>query len=278
MIRRHIVLAFAAVSLITTACGAHESSPAASTQPAAQPAASADTVATRESTSPGASLAPGLRVVGVEVTADPAEITGVCPVKITFHGRITVAGGAGDVSFTWISSDGDVSPVKTIVFTGPGSTDVTSDWTVSKADVPSSSGWSSIEITDPVGAAAEARSSAHADFSFNCDDSGYEAIGFGLGGSDADCSITSPGTTFATTDRIRVDADWSPSLQAGTIVTFKLTRDGSMVDGYPAETHLTEPTKCVHGIVSPRDLPVGHYRLDVVPDTSRPIAGEFDVK
>jgi hypothetical protein len=50
----------------------------------------------------------------VDVTADPATITGVCPVKITFHGRITVAGAAGIVSFVWVSSDGDVSPVKAV--------------------------------------------------------------------------------------------------------------------------------------------------------------------
>jgi hypothetical protein len=278
MIRLQIVLALAAVSLIATACGAPARSPVASGEPSALATASADAGATSATSSPDGSAAGGLRVVGVAVTADPAEITGVCPVKIAFHGRITVAGGPGNVSFTWVSSDGDVSPVKTVAFTEPGSMDVTSDWTVSKADLPSGSGWSSIEITDPVGATAEARSSSHADFSFTCDDSGYEAIGFGLGGSDANCSITSPSTTFATTDRIRVDADWSPSLQAGTTVTFKLTRDGAMVDGYPVETHLTEPTKCVHGIVSSKDLPVGHYRLDVVPDTSRPISGEFDVK
>ena len=278
MIRRQIVLALAAVSLITTACGAHESSPAASTQPAAQPPASADTVATRESTSPGASPAPGLRVVGVDVTADPSNPIGVCPIKITFNGRITVAGGAGAVSFTWVSSDGDVSPVKTVAFTGPGSKDVTSDWTIDSAEGPKGSGWSSIQITDPAGAAAEVRSSAHADFSFTCDDSGFETIGFGLGGSDADCSIASPGTRFATTDPIRMVADYSPSLQTGTIVTFKLTRDGAMVDGYPTKITLSEPTKCVHGNISPGVLPAGHYRLDILPDTSRPIAGEFDTK
>jgi hypothetical protein len=217
-------------------------------------------------------------VVGVEVTADPAELTGVCPIKITFNGRITVAGGAGTVSFTWVSSDGDVSPVKTIAFKGPGSMDVTSDWTVGTADGPKGSGWSSIVITDPAGAAAEVRSSQHADFSFTCDDSGFETIGFGLGGSDADCSIASPGSTFTTTDPIRVVADYSPPLQSGTIVTFTLTRNGDTVDGYPRRITLKERTKCLHGSVSPGVLPVGHYRLDIVPDTSRPIAGEFDTK
>jgi hypothetical protein len=278
MVRRHIVLAVVATSLITAACGAGGPSPAASAGSTAPALASADTRAMPASASSIAGASSGLRVIGVDLTADPAEITGVCPVKITFNGRITVAGGAGDVSFVWVSSDGDVSPVKTVSFTGPGSMEVTSDWTVGRGTPTGGSGWSSIEIREPVGAPADVRSSRHADFSFSCDDSGYEAIGFGLGGSDADCSITSPGTTFATTDRIRVDADWSPSLQAGTIVTFKLTRDGAMVDGYPVETHLTKSTKCVHGIVSPRDLPVGHYRLDVVPDTSRPITGEFEIK
>jgi hypothetical protein len=154
--------------------------------------------------------------------------------------------------------------------------DVTSDWTVGRGNTTGGSGWSSIEIKDPVGAASEVRASPHADFSYACDDSGWESIGFGIGGSDADCSIAYHAATFATTDRIRVVANWSPSLQAGTIVTFKLTHDGALVEGYPVETHLTEKTKCVHGIVSPVALPVGHYRLDILPDTSRPISGEFD--
>ena len=37
-------------------------------------------------------------------------------------------------------------------------------------------------------------------------------------------------------------------------------------------------TKCLHGSVSPGFLPVGHYRMDVMPDTARAIGGEFDVK
>ena len=68
MIRRQIMLAFAAVSLITTACGADERSPAASTEPAVQSPASAESAATRESASANASSAAQLRVVGVEAT------------------------------------------------------------------------------------------------------------------------------------------------------------------------------------------------------------------
>ena len=110
------------------------------------------------------------------------------------------------------------------------------------------------------------------------DDNDIEAIGFGIGGSDADCSIAKPLETFTSTDHIRMVASYWPSLQAGTVVTFSLTREGSLIDGYPVTTTLDVATKCVHGNISNGHLVAGHYRLDVAPDTARAISAEFDVR
>jgi hypothetical protein len=276
MFRRHVGLAVAVLSLIATACGA--SSPPPSTVASPTAAASTAAVATASPiASPQASA--GFRVVGLDVTADPVETTAACPIEIAFHGRITVAGSGGKVSFKWVSSDGDVSSVETHTFTKPGSYDVSTGWTVDEATAPSGAGWSSIEIVDPVGPGSLA-ASPHASFTFTCDDSGFETIGFGIGGSDADCSIAKPARIFATTDKIRMVATWSPSLRAGTVVTFTLSRDGVVVDGYPVHVTYDVSTKCVHGNVSQggKTALAGHYRLEVSPDTARAVSGEFDVK
>ena len=79
-------------------------------------------------------------------------------------------------------------------------------------------------------------------------------------------------------DHIRMVANYWPSLQAGTVVVFSLRREGVLVDGYPVTTKLDVSTKCVHGNVSNGHMAVGHYRLDVEPDTARAIAAEFDVR
>lgn len=276
MFRRRVGFAVAAISLIATACGA--SSPSA--PPSASPTASASaTTVPVASPIPSPQASAGFRVVGLDVTADPANPTAVCPIDIVFHSRITVDGGSGTVSFRWVSSDGDVSPVGTKNFTGPGSYDDTTSWTVDEATVPSGAGWSSIEIVSPVGPGSLA-ASPHASFTFTCEDSGFETIGFGIGGSDADCSIAKPARTFATADKIRMVATWSPSLRAGTVVTFTLSRDGVVVDGYPVHITYDVSTKCVHGNLSQggKTAQVGHYRLEVSPDSARAVSGEFDVK
>jgi len=276
MVHRHVGLAVAATLLIATACGA--SSPSAPPSATATTPPSTTTVLAASPTATPQALA-GFRVVGLDVTADPASPTAACPIKIDFHGRITVAGSGGSVSFKWVSSDGDVSSVETHTFTGPGSYDSSSWWKVDEATVPSHAGWSSIEIVDPIGPGS-LTASPHGSFTFTCDDSGFETLGFGIGGSDSDCSIAKLARTFATTDNIRMVATWSPSLRAGTVVTFTLSRDGIVVDGYPAHVTYEVSTKCVYGNVSQRGKTAlaGHYRLEVSPDTADAVGGEFDVK
>jgi hypothetical protein len=285
-VRHHTALLIAIVSLTATACAAAAGPPGASVgrDPSAAPSASlavpTGSVAASQSPSPSPSpSAAALRVDGLTLTADPKDHIGACPIEITFLATFRTSGGSGTVSYRWVSSDGDTSPTKTIDVRDGSPGTVTSTWTVDRTTVPTHAGWSSVELVGPPAGTADAVKSARADFVFTCDaDDDVEAIGFGIGGSDADCSIKTPGRSFATTDPIRVVANWWPSLADGTTVTIGLSRNGETIAGYPVTTHLNESTKCVHGAVSPGYLAPGHYRLDLQPDTARAIGGEFDVK
>jgi hypothetical protein len=274
-VRRDVTILVATVSAVAVACGSPNPATIASPTPSASRVADASS-ASLPSPSPAGSAA--FRVVELGLRADPANHVGACPVEITFTATVD-ATGAGTATYRWLSSDGDASPPKTIAFERPGPVKVESTWTVNPRDTPTHAGWSSIELIDTPSTLNGGATSARADFAFTCDtDDDVEAIGFGIGGSDADCSIAKPMRTFAPTDPIRVVANWWPSLPAGTVVTIRLTREGEPVDGYPVTTSFKDSTKCVFGTVWEGILPVGHYRLEVAPDTARAIGGEFDVK
>lgn len=287
MLRRHVAFLVATISVMTIACTQSSPGQAAgggsSAAPSAAPSAGQfpDRSASPGSATASPSAAPAataLRVVALDLRADPAESVGACPLEITFTSTITVVGGSGSVSYRWRSSDGDVSPVKSVSFTKPGSMIVSSTWTVDAAALPTHAGWSSIELVDPA-PGSSTPSAAPAAFAFTCPkDDDIEAIGFGIGGSDADCSIAKNLRTFTSTDHIRMVANYWPSLRAGTVVTFSLRRDGVLVEGYPVTVTYDASTKCVHGNVSNGHLAAGHYRLDVEPDTARAVGGEFDVR
>jgi hypothetical protein len=101
-------------------------------------------------------------------------------------------------------------------------------------------------------------------------------IAVGLGGSE--CHLDTITEVFATADVIRVTAQYTPSLRAGTTVTLDLRSDGTEAKGYPATITFDVATSCVFGDAARQGLPAGHYRLDVVPDTAPAIGAEFDVK
>lgn len=289
MLHRHGAILIATISVIAAACGPSATAQDPSSGPTAGPSdataasqvASAAPPATPATTSAPPSVgtsAGALRIAQVTLRADPAESIGACPVKIVFSSTITVAGGPGSVAYRWKSSDGDTSPLKKVSFTGPGSQTVTSSWTVDASTVVTHAGWSSIEIVDPA-PSSSAPAVAPATFAFTCpEDDDIEAIGLGIGGSDADCSIGKDLRTFNPTDHIRMVANFWPSLAAGTLVTVSLTRDGAPVDPYPVKVPLDVATKCVHGNVSNGSMAAGHYHLDVAPDTARGIGVDFDVR
>jgi hypothetical protein len=87
--------------------------------------------------------APGLAAT---LTADPAAAGGgKCPATITFNGTIT-SDRAGEVSYTFVRSDGARGPVQTLSFSGPGTQQVSTTWTLGEQY----SGWQAIQILKPV--------------------------------------------------------------------------------------------------------------------------------
>jgi hypothetical protein len=109
---------------------------------------------TGNGTQPSSPASPGFRVVEAILRADPGSYTGACPTTIKFTGRISVAGGSGDVSYRFLRSDGASSPVQRLHFSAPGSADVSTTWTLGK---PASkySGSQSIQIFDPTSLTSE---------------------------------------------------------------------------------------------------------------------------
>jgi hypothetical protein len=104
----------------------------------------------------------GFRVIEAMLRADPFNYTGTCPTRITFSGRISVAGGGGTVSFKFLRSDGASAPVQTLHFDGPGSQDVTTTWDIGGPGF-SYKGWEAIQIYDP-----NNMQSTHANFEIQC--------------------------------------------------------------------------------------------------------------
>jgi len=104
----------------------------------------------------------GFRVIETFLRADPFNYSGVCPVMITFSGRISVAGGGGTVSYKWIRNDGASAPVETLTFDGPGSKDISTTWYIGGSGM-TYSGWEAIQIFDP-----QPLTSEHADFNIQC--------------------------------------------------------------------------------------------------------------
>ena len=103
------------------------------------------------------------------------------------------------------------------------------------------------------------------------------SMGLGTGGTGCDLARTA--STFAVADPIRMTAQFSPDLPAGTVVTVHLTREGSEVDGYPQSLKLDVATDCVSGTISQGPLTTGHYVITVGRDgaATPPLSGAFDV-
>ncbi len=113
------------------------------------------------SPTPTTSTSTSFHVIEAIVRADPFNFSGVCPVTITFSGRISAV-GAGTVSYRFIRSDGASAPIETLTFNGSGSQDVTETWRLG-GPAFTFSGWEAIRVIDPT-----ALDSAHATFRIVC--------------------------------------------------------------------------------------------------------------
>lgn len=89
-----------------------------------------------------------LRVVDLTLSATPNVYEGLCPATIGFTGRISAVGGAGVVAYRWLRSDGATGPIETVSFTGPGTKEISSAWSVGAEDAKFE-GWRQLEVLDP---------------------------------------------------------------------------------------------------------------------------------
>jgi len=119
-------------------------------------------VPTSTMTSTEPSPLPIFQVTGASLQADPINYVGVCPVRITFSGRISV-NGSGTVSYKFLRNDGASAPIQTLTFDGPGSQDISTTWDIGGAGF-NYSGWEQIQILDP-----QTMTSNQATFNIQCE-------------------------------------------------------------------------------------------------------------
>jgi hypothetical protein len=101
-------------------------------------------------------------VTDAVLTADPAYLQAhICPVTVTFNGSITM-NGPGTVTYRFVRSDGATSAPYSVSFAKPGTSPVSTTWTLGEATVlPNYEGWVAIQVLTP-----NAVESAHADATF----------------------------------------------------------------------------------------------------------------
>lgn len=91
-------------------------------------------------------------VITATLKAAPESYSGKCPATIRFDGVITVQNNTRpplNVQYRFIRSDGALSPISTVTFTGNGSKNVSTTWTLGGPSLPTYSGWQAIKILYP---------------------------------------------------------------------------------------------------------------------------------
>ena len=87
-------------------------------------------------------------VTDAKFKADEQKVLSKCPALIGFSGSVT-ANGAGEVTYTFMRSDGATSPVQTLNFTEAGTRAVSTSWTLGGAGLMSYEGWQTLRILSP---------------------------------------------------------------------------------------------------------------------------------
>lgn len=99
-----------------------------------------------------------MEIVKPKLTAEPSNYTGKCPATIKFTGTIEVAGSGGKVKYQFVRSSKERSEPVELVFTSPGSKEVTDTWRLGDPY-----GWQTLKILEP-----QELSSDKAEFRINC--------------------------------------------------------------------------------------------------------------
>jgi hypothetical protein len=102
-----------------------------------------------------------------------------------------------------------------------------------------------------------------------------QSIGFGTGGSGCVLDVTTH--TFASGTPVRIVAQFTPELAAGTTVTIKVAKDGGSLEDRGV-VNVDTPSDCIGGAMTP--LGPGHYHveLDVSQSSMPAITGDFVVE
>jgi hypothetical protein len=102
-------------------------------------------------------------------------------------------------------------------------------------------------------------------------------LDFGVGGEG--CDLERSARQFAPGDPVVAAAEFTPPIAAGSTITIRMTRDGTMVAEYPVVQVADKQWPCVYGRVSASPLGSGRYRWEIAVSGSSmpPLAGEFTV-
>lgn len=133
-------IAFATLTLLT-ACGDPTPINTGSDPTIKQP--------TQQSPDATAPTARDFQVTGVEFAAEQSQYAGPCPLTVKFSGRIK-ASGTGQVTYTFVRSDGTTSSVHTMDFSGDGEQPVSDTWTLGTTErLASHTGWQKLKVLSP---------------------------------------------------------------------------------------------------------------------------------
>jgi len=102
-----------------------------------------------------------------------------------------------------------------------------------------------------------------------------ESVVFGTGGTG--CVVGTAASTFASSDTIRMVAQFTPDVPVGSTITIKVSKDGSELPAAGGTMAIGTAANCISGTLIP--LEPGQYFLEVAisPGSLPPVGGTFDV-
>lgn len=111
------------------------------------------------------------RVTEASLTADNAQVSGPCPLRVVFNGYITM-NGPGTVRYTFARSDGATGPIQEMEFRQAGRQAVSIAWTLGDASaLPHFEGWQALRILSP-----NSFESGRATFTIDCREPGLTVV------------------------------------------------------------------------------------------------------
>ena len=102
-----------------------------------------------------------------------------------------------------------------------------------------------------------------------------QSIGFGTGGSG--CVLDATATSFPRGTSVRLVAQFTPELAAGSTVTVRVAKDGGPLDVLGV-VHVETPSDCISGSTAQLEPGQYHIELEVSPRMMPAITSDFVVE